>query len=137
MINDCAHGQHDQPLQNHRVIIMIINYYLLKIIIFIIIVIIIIIRMGLIMVNLTNPLQEVNMVTSPMLWSRPIPLGNDKDDDGDVICDDEDDGYDEHGEHSHLFDALVKMGNDDDDDADYPAHSHHDILPPRCDLVCN
>jgi len=32
-------------------------------------------RMGLIMVNLTNPLQEVNMVTSPMLWSRPIPLG--------------------------------------------------------------
>ena len=33
-------------------------------------------RMGLIMVNLTNPMQEVNMITSPMLWSRPVPLGN-------------------------------------------------------------
>ena len=89
------------------------------------------------MVNLTNPLQEVNMVTSPMLWSRPIPLGNDKDDDGDVGCDDEDDGYDEHGEHGDLADALVKMGNDDDDDAGYPAHSHQDIIPPWWDLVCN
>ena len=59
------------------------------------------------MVNLTNPLQEVNMVTSPMLWSRPIPLGNDNDDDGDND-DDEDDGYDEHGEHGDLSNALVK-----------------------------
>ena len=32
-------------------------------------------RMGLIMVNLTNPMQEVNMISSPMLWSRPVPLG--------------------------------------------------------------
>ena len=84
------------------------------------------------MVNLTNPLQEVNMVTSPMLWSRPIPLGNDNDDDsdndddGDICCDDEDDGYDEHGEHGEhgdLADALVKISNDDDDDFGYLAHS--------------
>ena len=74
-----------------------------------------------------------------MLWSRPIPLGNDDDDDGDIGCDDEDDDYDEHGEHGEhgdLADALVKMGNDDDDDAGYPAHSHQDIIPPWWDLVC-
>ena len=61
------------------------------------------------MVNLTNPLQEVNMVTSPMLWSRPIPLGNDNDDDGDIDCDGEDDGYDENGEHGDLADAGVSI----------------------------
>jgi len=32
-------------------------------------------RMGLIMINLTNPMAEVKMTNSPMLWSRPIPLG--------------------------------------------------------------
>ena len=72
------------------------------------------------------------MVTSPMLWSRPIPLGNDNDDDGDIDCDGQDDGYDEHGkhgehdehgEHGDLADALVKISNDDDDDFGYLAHS--------------
>jgi len=32
-------------------------------------------RMGMIMINLTNPMQEVGMSNSPMIWSRPMPLG--------------------------------------------------------------
>ena len=32
-------------------------------------------EMGLIMINLTNPVQEVGMSASPAIWSRPIPLG--------------------------------------------------------------
>ena len=32
--------------------------------------------MGLIMINLTNPVQEVGMSASPSIWSRPMPLGN-------------------------------------------------------------
>ena len=31
--------------------------------------------MGMIMVNLTNPVQEVGMANSPAIWSRPMPLG--------------------------------------------------------------
>ena len=31
--------------------------------------------MGMIMINLTNPMQEVGMSNSPMIWSRPMPLG--------------------------------------------------------------
>jgi len=31
-------------------------------------------QMGLIMINLTNPVQVVGMTNSPMIWSRPIPL---------------------------------------------------------------
>ena len=31
--------------------------------------------MGLIMINLTNPVQEVGMSASPSIWSRPMPLG--------------------------------------------------------------
>ena len=31
--------------------------------------------MGLIMVNLTNPVQEVGLTSSPTIWSRPMPLG--------------------------------------------------------------
>lgn len=30
--------------------------------------------MGLIMVNLTNPVQEIKMVMSPAIWSKPMPL---------------------------------------------------------------
>ena len=32
-------------------------------------------RMGMIMINLTNPVTEVGMSNSPMIWSRPLPLG--------------------------------------------------------------
>ena len=32
-------------------------------------------RMGMIMINLTNPVTEVGMSNSPMIWSRPMPLG--------------------------------------------------------------
>ena len=32
--------------------------------------------MGMIMINLTNPVQEVGMASSPSIWSRPMPLGN-------------------------------------------------------------
>ena len=32
-------------------------------------------RMGMIMINLTNPVAEVGMSNSPMIRSRPIPLG--------------------------------------------------------------
>ena len=31
--------------------------------------------MGMIMINLTNPVQEVGMASSPAIWSRPMPLG--------------------------------------------------------------
>ena len=30
--------------------------------------------MGLIMVNLTNPVQEIKMEMSPAIWSKPMPL---------------------------------------------------------------
>ena len=30
--------------------------------------------MGMIMVNLTNPVQEIKMEMSPAIWSRPMPL---------------------------------------------------------------
>jgi len=32
-------------------------------------------RMGLLMINLTNPVAEIGMSNSPMIWSRPIPIG--------------------------------------------------------------
>ena len=32
-------------------------------------------RMGMVMINLTNPVTEVGMSNSPMIWSRPMPLG--------------------------------------------------------------
>ena len=31
--------------------------------------------MGMIKINLTNPIQEVGMTNSPAIWSRPMPLG--------------------------------------------------------------
>ena len=31
--------------------------------------------MGMITINLTNPVQEVGMASSPAIWSRPMPLG--------------------------------------------------------------
>ena len=31
--------------------------------------------MGMIMINLTNPVQEIGMAASPAIWSRPMPLG--------------------------------------------------------------
>ena len=31
--------------------------------------------MGMIMINLTNPVQEIGMQNSPAIWSRPMRLG--------------------------------------------------------------